>query len=103
MDVDLPEVAASKCNLVKNSKLLLECVADGEGEVHLPNITDLHGTDYHIVSCDFTRTANLEAKLEACNWDYNLPTVFVSECVFIYLDPSKVTDFLKWIRLKFKR
>ena len=103
MDVDLPEVTASKCALVKRSKLLLERVADGEGEVHLPNNTDLHGTDYHIVACDFTRTSDLEKKLEACNWNYNVPTVFVSECVFIYLDPEKVTDFLKWIKLKFDR
>jgi len=103
VDVDLPEVTASKCALVKRSKLLLERVADGEGEVHLPNNTDLHGTDYHIVACDFTRTSDLEKKLEACNWNYNVPTVFVSECVFIYLDPEKVTDFLKWIKLKFDR
>ena len=94
-------MAASKCTLVKKSKLLLERVADGEGEVHLPNTTDLHGTDYHIVACDFTHTANLEKKLETCNLDYTVPTVFVAECVFVYLDPSKVTDFLKWIKLKF--
>ena len=101
--MDLPEVAASKCSLVKRSKLLLERVADGEGEVHLPNTSDLHGTDYHIVACDFTRTSNLEAKLETCNWDYTIPTIFISECVFIYLDPDKVTEFLKWIKLKFNR
>jgi len=101
VDVDLPEVAASKCNLVKRSKVLLERVAEGDGEVHLPNTTDLHGTDYHIVACDFTNTNNLEEKLASCNWDYSVPTVFVSECVFVYLNPTKVTDFLKWIKQKF--
>ena len=103
VDVDLPEVAASKCNLVRKSKVLLERVADGDGEVHLPNTTDLHGTDYHIVASDFTNTTNLETKLIACNWDYTLPTIFVSECVFVYLDPNKVTGFLKWIKEKFIR
>ena len=103
MDVDLPEVAASKCAIVRKSKILLEGVAEGDGEVHLPNTTDLHGTDYHIVACDFTNTANLETKLAACNWNYTLPTVFVSECVFVYLNSTKVTEFLKWIKQKFTR
>ena len=69
VDVDLPEVAASKCALVRKSKLLLERVAEsgGEGEVHFPNTTDLHGSDYHIIACDFTNTTNLDAKLSVCN------------------------------------
>ena len=102
VDVDLPEVAASKCALVKRSKTLLERVADGEGEVRLSS-TDLHGTNYHIVACDFTQTAALEQKLADCNLDYSVPTVFVSECVFVYLEPTKVSGFLKWIKSKFNK
>lgn len=64
--------------------------------------TDLHGTDYHIVGCDFTDTESLEQKLAECRVSYNLPTVFVSECVFVYLEPSRTVDFLKWARSKWQ-
>ena len=100
VDIDLPEVTSSKCGFVRKNKTLLEKVAEGEGEVRLTS-TDLHGSDYHIVACDFTETRNFEKKMSDCNIDYSLPTVFVSECVFVYLEPAKVNNFLTWIKHKF--
>ena len=55
-----------------------------------------------MVGCDFTRLELLEEKLLECSGiDFAAPTVLVAECVFVYLQPDKVTAFLQWAKAKF--
>ncbi len=101
IEMDLPGVTSKKCLVVKRSKTLLRRVAGGDnGDVHL-NRTDLHGCDYHVVAADFTRRQLLEKKLDECGIDYSFPTVFVAECVLVYVSPAKTEDFLTWCCDKF--
>ena len=39
--------------------------------------------------------------LECSGIDFAAPTVLVAECVFVYLQPDKVTAFLQWAKAKF--
>jgi len=102
VDVDLLEVSAKKCMAVRKSKLLIAKVAgDGNEEVRFSR-TDLHGSKYHVVAANFTDLNTLEKKLNECGgFDYNLPTIFISECVLVYIEPTKTTSFLQWAATKF--
>lgn len=96
IEVDFPEVTAKKCHLIKKSKLLLsKVVQDDDDEVKLSR-TDLHGHRYHLIGADFTDLTTLARKLAECQIDYALPTIFLAECVLIYIEPAKVDRFLTW-------
>lgn len=100
MEVDFSPVTAQKCLWIKKSKPLLSRVAGEDGEVKLSG-TELHGIDYHIVAADFTKTDVLEKKLKECNVDYGCPTVFLAECVLVYIPPEVVAKFFSWCTTKF--
>ncbi len=102
VDIDLPEVTARKCLYVRKSKLLLSRVAgDGNEEVKFSR-TDLHGLKYHTVAANFTDLNLMERKLQECSgFRFDVPTLFIAECVFVYIDPIKVSHFLKWITTNF--
>ena len=52
----------------------------------------------HVTGCDFTRLDALEEKLAECRLDMSAPTILIAECVFVYLQPEKVTAFLQWAK-----
>ena len=102
VDLDLPEVTAKKCMSVRKSNTLIAKVAgDGNEEVKFSR-TDMHGLSYHIVAANFTDLDVLERKLGECaGFSYDTPTIFVTECVMVYIEPNKATNFLKWTTSKF--
>lgn len=78
--------------------------------------SELHATDYHLISCDLrsivphassqsasatshhNTTCTLQEKLFTdCGLDKNLPTVFISECVLVYIESSYSNALLSWI------
>ncbi len=102
VEVDLPEVAAKKCFMIKKSKALMEAVASSEDDdVRLKGRTDLHGSDYHVVAADFTDLDGLERKLDECGVDYACPTVFLAECALVYVAPNAGNALLRWCADKF--
>lgn len=103
VDIDLPEVTARKCMSVRRSKLLLAKVAgDGNEEIKFSR-SDLHGVKYHIIAANFTDLDVLQAKLSECSgFDFALPTIFISECVLVYIEPVKTASFLSWASKKFQ-
>ena len=103
IEVDFPTVTARKCHLIKKSRVLLDKIVaqDEDGvDVRLSR-TDLHGKDYHVVGADFTNVASLEKKLAECNVDYSRPTIFIAECVLVYIGAKETANFLRWCVDKF--
>lgn len=54
-----------------------------------------------MVSADIRELKQLDAKIQSCRIDKNLPTVFVAECVLVYMDTEYSDRLLKWINSKF--
>ncbi len=102
IDIDFPEVTARKCMIVRKSKKLLAKVAEESNEEVKFSRTDLHGPSYHVLGVNFTDLDALEKKLSECSgFDYGIPTIFLSECVLVYIEPSRTTAFFKWAAAKF--
>ena len=78
VDVDLPSVAEKKRRAVSGDAELAAAAAEG-------------GAVYRVLSADLREAEALSATLlsEGAGLDAALPTLFVSECVLIYLRPAE--------------
>lgn len=73
-------------------------VADGEVRY---SSTDLHSSNYHIVGVDLRNIDELANKLKQSEVDYTLPTIFLAECVLVYVEPQNSSNLLSWISTNF--
>lgn len=64
--------------------------------------TDLHGKDYHLVAANLKNLVELDKKLSESGIDRNIPTIFLAECVLVYIEKQETDSLLKWIADKFK-
>lgn len=67
-----------------------------DGEVSF-NRTDLHAANYHVMGVDLRHVDEVEAKLKQAEVDFSLPTIFLAECVLVYIEPNHCENLLKWL------
>uniref|UniRef100_A0A6A7G0Q5 Leucine carboxyl methyltransferase 1 n=2 Tax=Hirondellea gigas TaxID=1518452 RepID=A0A6A7G0Q5_9CRUS len=101
VELDFPEVTAKKTHYIQRSKPLLQAISHDDYDVKL-NRSNLHAFKYKLMGADLRVLPEVEAKLEESDIDYSLPTVFVAECVLVYMCTTKSSELLKWIAKKFK-
>lgn len=100
IELDFPTVTARKCYTIKRNKALLAKIHDEDGEVRL-SPTDLHGPNYHLMGVDLRNIDEVDNKLQQAEIDYTLPTIFLAECVLVYIELQNCKNLLKWIASKF--
>lgn len=61
------------------------------------NRTDLHAANYHVMGVDLRHREEVEAKLKQAEVDFSLPTIFLTECVLVYIEPIHCVNLLKWL------
>ena len=71
-----------------------------DGEIRF-STTDLHAANYHLVGTDLRHIAELNNKLAQAEVNFNSPTMFLAECVLVYVDASATSSLLKWLASKF--
>ena len=69
-------------------------------EVHY-NKSDLHSSSYHIIAADLRNLPTLQQQLASCAVDMSLPTMFITECVLVYMTSESSSALLKWIAENF--
>ncbi|PIK59677.1 putative leucine carboxyl methyltransferase 1 [Apostichopus japonicus] len=98
VDFDFRAVTSRKCQYVKVRPPLLDQVkaVSGSEAVQIEN-AELHSPKYHIMWADLRNTSQIESKLRGIdNFDFSKPTVFITECVLVYLQPDKSSELIKW-------
>lgn len=101
VEIDFPSVTAQKCYMIKRNKPLLDRIHNQDGEVKLSS-TDLHAGNYHCIGVDIRNITQLETKLNQAEVNFNKPTLFLTECVLVYIENECVNRLLSWISSKFK-
>lgn len=101
IELDFPTVTARKCYTIKRNKALLAKIHDEDGEVRL-SPTDLHGPSYHLMGVDLRNLDEVDNKLQQAEVDFSLPTIFLAECVLVYIEAQNCRNLLKWIAQKFQ-
>ncbi|XP_078487345.1 leucine carboxyl methyltransferase 1-like [Ciona intestinalis] len=98
-EVDFIDVVARKMRCIGRNPALRSC---------LPNIETqrdesyLHCGPYRLLSCDIRDTLKLEEQLVNAKIDFSYPTLFLTECVLIYMAPDRSNKIIKWASDKFK-
>ncbi|XP_055376593.1 leucine carboxyl methyltransferase 1 [Condylostylus longicornis] len=100
-ELDFPTVTARKCYTIKRNKALLGKIHAEDGEVKL-SPTDMHGPNYHIMGVDLRNIDELDNKLQQAEIDYKLPTIFIAECVLVYIEAQNCRNLLKWLAGRFE-
>jgi [phosphatase 2A protein]-leucine-carboxy methyltransferase len=101
IELDFPTVTSRKCYQIKRNKVLLEKIYVEDGEVRL-NPTDIHSTNYHLLGVDLRNIDEVANKLQQAEIDYTLPTIFLAECVLVYIEPKNCSNLLKWLATHFQ-
>lgn len=78
---------------------MLNCSLE-DGEVRF-NPTDLHASNYHIVGVDLRNVDEVANKLKQADIDFNVPTIFLAECVLVYMEAQNCHNLLKWLSSHF--
>ena len=65
------------------------------------NTTELHSGIYHLASADLRKLSEVESKLKECSMEFSVPTLFLFECVLVYMPIQFSHSLLKLIADKF--
>ncbi|XP_072032398.1 leucine carboxyl methyltransferase 1-like [Amphiura filiformis] len=103
VELDFRAVTSRKCQSVRVRPKLLEGVqAANKGQAPLIEDAELHSARYHITWADMRNIEEFESKLTKAGIDKSKPTLFVAECVLVYLPTDKSSTLLKWIATNFQ-
>ncbi|KAF1790568.1 S-adenosyl-L-methionine-dependent methyltransferase [Phytophthora cactorum] len=96
----LPEVTMQKVSIIKRRKPLngplgLDSPKDFMAAVS-SGYTELNVPGYHLLPCDLRDLDATTAKMEAAGIDRSVPTLFVSECVLIYMEAKFSAQLVAW-------
>ncbi|KAJ1974412.1 carboxy methyl transferase for protein phosphatase 2A [Dimargaris xerosporica] len=95
-EVDFAETTAQKVMIIQRKTALRTMLQDnwttGNGG------TELWSHDYTVIAGDLRDfEATIVPALEHQGFDRTLPTLFLSECVLIYLDPTHSDAIIRWV------
>lgn len=99
-EVDLPSVTSRKCLSVKTKKALISLV-ERFGSATFSG-GELHSDRYHLLSCDVQNVSDMELRLVSSGLDKNRPTLFLCECLLVYIPSIFVKQLVGWIAKLFR-
>lgn len=97
-EIDMKYNVQKKCMLIKTKRQLNAFLSNYSINVRDAVITS---DQYHLMSADVTNVPELEKCLMQAGIKKEVPTLFLAECVFVYLDPTHTENLLKFIANKF--
>ncbi|XP_033840594.1 leucine carboxyl methyltransferase 1 [Periophthalmus magnuspinnatus] len=96
-EVDFPTVVARKIHNIKTkpplSKLLIETHST---DSLLLDANSLDSDRYCLIGADLRDISSLDEKMKKFQLNPELPTVFVSECVLVYMSPTHSSNLVRW-------
>ncbi|KAF9152245.1 hypothetical protein BG015_005556 [Linnemannia schmuckeri] len=96
-EIDFPESTAKKAVVIKKNKAFTDIIGDPDLRLGLGG-TELYSKDYCLLSGDLREfTESIVPKLKAQGFDISLPTLFLSECVLIYIQPGDSDAIVNWV------
>ena len=112
VEVDLIGVTMRKLNCIRRRPELLQLLMqDGEEQEIRFSQSELHASDYHLITADLRSAAasehaaqTLKDKLmKDCNLDPDVVTIFLSECVLVYMEVTQSAALLQLLSSCFDR
>ncbi|KAK3818994.1 MAG: S-adenosyl-L-methionine-dependent methyltransferase [Benniella sp.] len=96
-EIDFQESTAKKAAVIKKNKSFTDIIGDPDLKLGQGG-TELYSKDYCLLSGDLREFEHsIVPKLKAQGFDTGLPTLFLSECVLIYLQPKDSDAIVEWV------
>ena len=105
VELDMMAVTMRKLHYIRRRPQLLQVL----GEDIRFSSSELHASDYHLVTADLRSVDQDDGKalhdklFKDCGLDASVPSIFISECVLVYMEPSLSSRLLSWISGHFDR
>eukprot|EP01112_Ceratiomyxa_fruticulosa_P023189 TRINITY_DN876_c0_g2_i1.p1 TRINITY_DN876_c0_g2~~TRINITY_DN876_c0_g2_i1.p1 ORF type:complete len:348 (-),score=56.35 TRINITY_DN876_c0_g2_i1:63-1106(-) len=90
VEVDFPEVVKRKLAIIDKTKVLKDATDSTDGN-----------QIYHILGLDLCNVLDLDKMILSTGLNTSLPTLFISECVLVYLPGINGSNIIKWVAEKF--
>lgn len=100
VEVDFGVVTSRKSYSIRSRRKLQEAFSQDDGLKIEGN--EAHSKHYHLLAADLRDVSELESKLNKVGVDKSLPTVFITECVLVYLEPEQSGAIINWAGTNFK-
>ena len=62
---------------------------------------EIHSTNYILLNGDLRDMNSVGERMLAAGLDKTLPTIFLTECVLVYMEPEKSREVIKWAGTNF--
>ncbi|XP_028406729.1 leucine carboxyl methyltransferase 1-like [Dendronephthya gigantea] len=98
-EVDFGAVTSRKCMAIRRRKPLQAYFNEQDLQYGTDGIS---ASDYHLIASDLRNVGELDQKLTARGLEKSLPTIFIMECVMVYLHPQEAECVIKWAGESFK-
>lgn len=101
VDLDYPETCRNKAAIIRNRSELASVIfrdLSVDSTDKSPTIETAH---YILQPMDLTNKQAMEDFLATGKVDVTLPTLFLSECVLIYINPDAVNPTLQYLQSQF--
>ncbi|KAI9907546.1 hypothetical protein PsorP6_016223 [Peronosclerospora sorghi] len=99
-ELDFPDVTIQKVSTIKRQKALQELLGLHDAKQMMEALSsdyaELHVPGYHLLPCDLRDLETTRVKLEVAGIERTVPTLFVSECVLIYMEAKYSTQLIAW-------
>ncbi|TPX66355.1 hypothetical protein SpCBS45565_g04504 [Spizellomyces sp. 'palustris'] len=92
-EIDFPEITGRKAQIIKKNKEMTELLGE-----HLLTSggTEIHSDNYHLVPGDLRNfSTEILPRIASLGFDKSLPTLFLSECVLIYISPHDSANLVQ--------
>ncbi|XP_031554492.1 leucine carboxyl methyltransferase 1-like [Actinia tenebrosa] len=100
VEVDFGNVTERKCRCIRSRRQLQE-VFKTEDNLKIEE-KEIHSNCYHLLAADLRDVDVIESKITSIGLDRSLPTVFITECVLVYMEPNKSATLINWAGSHFK-
>jgi len=100
IDVDFPTVAAKKIQHIRKSRDLLQAISSEDSEIQFQSCC-LRSHSYQLIGADLRNINDLSTNLAKSGIQYEAPTLFIAECVLVYMEIVHSVDLLSWIAQTF--
>ncbi|KAG0006417.1 hypothetical protein BGZ65_008284 [Modicella reniformis] len=96
-EIDFQESTAKKAAVIKKNNAFTDIIADPDLKLGQGG-TELYSKDYCLLSGDLREFEDsIVPKLKTQGFDISLPTLFLSECVLIYIQPRDSDTIVNWV------
>jgi O-methyltransferase involved in polyketide biosynthesis len=91
-ELDFPKIIKQKANFIQRSVECTSVLTDWK-QCDTGNYTS---SDYHLIGIDLRDLTAIESLLTTHGLSPDLPTLFLSECVLIYINSTDSANIIKW-------